>query len=102
MLTIVQHVCIILQILQQDIQCRQKKSILSFTNYKYNHPYRFAIYADFETLNKPIPCLCILCTELYNNVVGLQKKMKLFKNVKLEIIKFILFLIVLNAHKCFC
>ena len=72
----------------------KNKSILSFTNYKYTHPYRFAIYADFETINKPIPFLCILDTELYNNVGGLHKKMKLFKNVKLEIINFILFLIV--------
>ena len=48
----------------------KNKSILSFTNYKYTHPYRFVIYGDFETLNKPIPCLCILCLELYNNAVG--------------------------------
>ena len=62
----------------------KNKSILSFTNYKYTHPYRFAIYADFETLNKPIPCLCILCTELYNNVVGLHKKDEIIQKCKIR------------------
>ena len=58
--------------------------VRSFTNYKYTHPYQFAIYADFETLNKPIPCLCILCTELYNNAVGLHKKDEIIQKCKIR------------------
>ena len=62
----------------------ENRANMSFTNYKYTHPNRFAIYADFETLNKPVPCLCILCTELYQNAAGLRKKDEIIQKCKIE------------------
>ena len=62
----------------------KKNCNLRFTNFKYTHPFRFSIFADFETLNKPIPCLCISCTELYQNAPGLLKKDEIILNCKTE------------------
>ena len=62
----------------------KNRSNLCFTHFKYTHPYRFAIFADFETLNKPIPCLCIACNELYQNAPGLKKKDEIIQKCKTE------------------
>ena len=62
----------------------KNRSNLCFSNFKYTHPYRFAIFADFETLNKPIPCLCIACTELYQHAPGLLKKDEIISKCKTE------------------
>ena len=62
----------------------KNRSNLCFTHFKYTHPYRFAIFADFETLNKPIPCLCIACNELYQNAPGLKKKDEIVQKCKTE------------------
>ena len=60
------------------------KSVLHFNNYRYTHSNRFAIYADFETLNKPIPFLCITCTELYQGASGLLRKDEIIKKCKTQ------------------
>jgi len=57
-------------------------SDLTFNNYKYTHSNQFSIYANFETLNKPIPFLCIECTELYQNASGLVRKDEIIKKCK--------------------
>ena len=62
----------------------KNRSNLCFTHFKYTHPYRFAIFADFETLNKPIPCLCIACNELYQIAPGLKKKDEIVQKCKTE------------------